>query len=92
MVKISEQNLCTKEHLKEFDQLPYKRKLAIVSKDYGLKSQVVHSGECGDGVVKDDIVDFRKDINLIKWINGEEFRKHQKRAKRKAQRRTETKC
>lgn len=87
VVKISEQNFCTEEHLREFDELPFKRKLAIVSRDYGLKSQVVHSGLCGNGVVKDDIVDFRKDIKLANWINGEEFRKHQKKAKRKAKRR-----
>lgn len=73
--KMSEQNLCKIEMLKEFDELPYKNKFVFTSKDYGLKSQVVWRGNCQVGNIPIDTIQFRSFINPVKFLNGKEFRK-----------------
>ena len=67
--KMSEQNLCNYEYLKEFDSLQYEGKLLFVHKDYGLKSQIIWKEFLNDSEVLNDTNSFRKYINLIKWIN-----------------------
>lgn len=71
--KFCEQNLCTKRHLQDFDNLSINSpKFVFVSADYGLKSQVVFKEYLNRGFVSNDTPLFRKYINLPKFINGEE--------------------
>ena len=75
IIKMSEHNDCTIEHLKSFDALDYDKKLVFTTRDYGLKSQVIYKEYEG----KDDIINgtahFRKYVDLIKLVNGEPFKK-----------------
>lgn len=80
--KMSEQNLCTIDHLKQFDEFPENRKLVFVTGDYGLKSQVFWGGECERGNIAIDTILFREYVDLPKFINGNpDFRKRQKHAR-----------
>ena len=75
--KMSEMNQCTEEDLRAFDALPVEPKICFVSKDYGLKSQIIMKGNTPGNIV-DDTTPFRTYINLIRYINGEpDFKKHQ---------------
>lgn len=78
IVKMSEHNGCTIDHLKAFDALDYEKKFVFTTRDYGLKSQVIYKEYEG----KDDIINgtarFRKYIDLIKLVNGEPFKINQK--------------
>lgn len=69
--KMSEMNQCTAEDLKAFDALPLEPKFCFVSKDYGLRSQVIMKGNT-PGNIEDDTTPFRDYINLVKFINGEQ--------------------
>lgn len=80
-IKMSEQNLCNEMILHEFDKLPYKKKIAFVAKNYNIDSQIIW-GKNGikNGQVSIDTVDFKKYINIVKWLNGKnEYKKRQKR-------------
>lgn len=79
--KMSEQNLCKFEYLKEFDSLQAKNKLVFTSKDYGLDSQVIFGDFLGKDEVPNDTLHFRKYVDLIKLINGESFKKRQPQRK-----------
>lgn len=68
-IKMSEQNDCSLELMKQFDELPFKNKILLCSNNYGLKSQVICEEHYGKGTVSDDTTHFRNYINLIKWIN-----------------------
>lgn len=76
-IKMTEQNECNEEIIKEFDKLPFKNKFIFVSKDYNIDSQVIFTEYLKDSCVKNDTVNFRKHINLIRFINGEPFKKRQ---------------
>lgn len=67
--KMSEMNCCTLEHLKAFDNLPTERKILFVSKDYGLKSQIVWSEWTKVGEIKNDTTYFKKHLNLSNVLN-----------------------
>lgn len=75
--KMTEQNLASLDLLCKFDNLPAKKKLLFTSADYGLKSQVIFGDWLGYGEVKNDTLHFRKYVDLVKFINGEPFRKRQ---------------
>ena len=75
IVKMSEQNLCTPEDLKVFDKLPFNRKFVLVHKDYGLENQVICSEFRDKNEVLNDTDEFRRHINLISLVKGEEFKK-----------------
>ena len=75
IVKMSEQNHCTPDHLKAFDALPYERKFVFVHKDYGLDSQIVCKEFAKAGEVVNDTDEFKRHINLIALVRGGEFRK-----------------
>ena len=75
LYKMSEQNQCKLVHLKEFDNLPATRKILFTSKDYRLKSQVIFNDFLGQEEVANDTLHFRKYVDLIKWINGYDFKK-----------------
>lgn len=70
-IKHSEQNICSLDNLKQFDDLPFKNKIVFTSKDYGLKSQILFKEYAGQGGVLNDALHFRKYIDLIRWINKE---------------------
>lgn len=76
-IKMTEQNLCTIEHLKTFDALPFKRKFVFTSEDYGLESQVVCSEWTGKGEVSNDTLHFRKYVDLINLLNNKPFKRKQ---------------
>lgn len=78
VVKMSEMNGCTMEHLRLFDALPYKKKFVFVTKDYGLASQVIYKECMGMSEIDNDTILFRKYVNLENLINGCPFKKHQK--------------
>lgn len=75
--KMTEQNLCTLDHLKTFDALPLRHKFVFTSEDYGLNSQVICDEWRGSGEVSNDTLHFRKYIDLINLLNGKPFRKKQ---------------
>ena len=81
--KFSEQNLCLPEHIREFDLLPYIRKLVFVTSDYSAKSQVLWGGDCVKGNIPNDTILFREFVDPIKFINGEPFKKRQKQVAKK---------
>lgn len=68
--KMSEMNYCTQEHLQAFDNFPAERKVLFVSRDYGLKSQVVWPEYRAIGEIKNDTTNFKKHLNLTQVING----------------------
>lgn len=66
--KITEMNLCTPDILKEFDELPYEKKVTFVTRDYGLKSQILFKESEGMKEVNNDTTNFKKYINLADWL------------------------
>ena len=78
-IKMTQQNLCTEEHLVEFDELDYEHKFVFTANDYGLKSQVIFTDYLGGESVLNDTVNFRKFVNLTKFFNGKFFKKKQPR-------------
>lgn len=71
IVKMSEQNCCNEEVLREFDGLPFPTKLVFTTKDYGLKSQIIFEDYRDKDEVSNDTLHFRKFVNLEKLINRE---------------------
>lgn len=77
VIKFSEQNGATPEHLKKVDNLTYDRKLIFTSHDYGLNSQVLFKEWEGYPQIPDESTHFRRYVNLINLINGKPFKKNQ---------------
>ena len=76
--KMSEQNECTIEHLKAFDQLPTSNKFVFTHKDYGLVSQIVFKEFINDDYVLNDTTHFNRYISLLSWLlQDKNFKKHQ---------------
>lgn len=75
--KMSEQNLCDYECLKEFDSLPTSRKFCFTTKDYGLESQVIFKEYLGQASVRLDTTLFRKYINLSAFLTDKPFKLRQ---------------
>ena len=76
VVKMSQQNLCSLKAMENFDRLPYTRKVIFTTRDYGLNSQLIRTDFYGQEEISNDTDSFRKGINLIKFINGnEDFKK-----------------
>lgn len=58
--KMSEMNLCTSELFRQFDSLEYSHKFVFVTKDSGLKSQIIFK-DCVDmDSILNDTINFRK--------------------------------
>ena len=70
IIKFSEMNGCTEDDLKAFDSLPYQKKVAFVTRDYGLKSQAIFKQFLGKEKIDNDTDNFRKYINLYDLIIG----------------------
>lgn len=72
--KMSEQNLCTLQHLKTFDKLPYKKKFVFVTKNYSLDSQILFMDCKNQDCIPNDTNHFRKFIDLSNWLTGKPFK------------------
>lgn len=77
IIKFSEQNGATPDHLRIVDALPYEKKLIFTSHDYGLSSQVIFKEYEGLEQIPDETTHFRRYVNLIRFINGKNFKKNQ---------------
>ncbi|MCC8114491.1 MAG: DUF1919 domain-containing protein, partial [Bacteroidales bacterium] len=72
LIKFSEQNECLPEHLKAFDALEHESKFCFVSDKMGLDSEIWFKECSGKGQIPNDTTNFRKYINLTKWLNGDD--------------------
>lgn len=70
IIKFSEQNNATEEHLRIVDALPYKKKVIFTSHDYGLQSQVYFKEWGGCDQIPDETTHFRRYVNVYNLING----------------------
>lgn len=71
IVKNSEMNLCSIDHLIEFDHMKFKKKVLFVSKDYPqLRDYRVVKRYSTDQEVKNDTTYYSSYIDLIELING----------------------
>ena len=77
ILKFSEQNFATFEHLKTVDNLPYSKKIIFTSHDYHLNSQAIYKEWEGYSQIPDETTHFRKYVNLINLINGKPYLKNQ---------------
>lgn len=70
LVKCSMQNGMTLEQVKEFDRLPYQHKICFVPKEMPeIKSTVFYKKSKGKSFVDDDVLFFKKYIDLTSMIN-----------------------
>ncbi len=71
IVKISQMNLCTLEHLKKFDQLDYKKKIAFVipAVQHEIACSVAIKKYSNEERVLDDTTYFDKHISLDDFLN-----------------------
>ena len=67
---MSEQNYCTEDYLRKFDELPTSKKIVFVSRDYGLKSQIIFREYLNNGEIPNDTTHFRRYLNLSNWLKG----------------------
>lgn len=72
--KMSEQNLCSSDLLMQFDLIDLANKFVFVTKDYGLKSQVIFKDCSNMDFIPNDTTNFRKFINIINRLNEEPFK------------------
>lgn len=76
--KMTEQNFCTVNDLKNFDNLPSKNKIVFTTRNYGLPSQIIFEDYYNQDFVRNDTVNFRKFIRLIRFFNHKpKFKKRQ---------------
>ena len=59
---------------KKLTQIDLANKFVFVTKDYGLKSQVIFKDCSNMDFIPNDTTNFRKFINIINWLNGEPFK------------------
>lgn len=71
--KFSEMNQCTPALLQQFAELPYHNKLIFTTRDYGLPNQIVFNEYRNKGEIENDTLNFRRYVNLVRWINGSLF-------------------
>lgn len=71
LIKCSKQNGMTDEQVAEFDAIPHKDKIIFVNKPMPqYKSAVWYRFRSNAKEVPDDVLFFRKYINLEEWINN----------------------
>ena len=69
ILKHSLQNLCTEEHLKDFSELPFNKKIAFHNKPTELPSVIYYRGYENEQSVKNDIKLYRKHMDIIEFLN-----------------------
>ncbi len=75
IVKNAEMNLCTREHILEFDRMPFNTKFIFTTKDYGIESQIIFGEYKNKDQVKDDTTLFNKYVNVTNLVTGKPFKK-----------------
>ena len=70
IIKFSQQNLATIDHLIAVDRLPYKDKIIFTTGDYGLSSQVIYKESLGLPEIFDEVTHFKSYLDLPALING----------------------
>jgi uncharacterized protein (DUF1919 family) len=75
IVKNSEMNYCSREHIMEFDRLPFDKKFIFTTRDYGIESQIIFKEYMGKDQVKDDTTIFNKYVDITKMIKNQPFKK-----------------
>lgn len=71
ILKFSNMNLCTEEHILKFDTLPFHNKFVLnCIKRSEIQSEIYHGGRCENGVLLNDTDNFPSDLDLIKLLSG----------------------
>ena len=71
--KFCEQNECSSEHIKRFENLPFKNKICFTTKDYpGYKSVIWFKDQVKNEEVVRDYYESHKYLNIIDYINNME--------------------
>ena len=68
--KFSDQNMCTYEHLKEFNDLKVKNKILFITRKYDEIDSIQIKKYKNSENVADDIKSYKKYFNAIKYINN----------------------
>ena len=69
IVKFSRQNLCTEQNVQQFFKMPYEKKLYFDNRPFDNPNAVYISGFDGNDYLPDDIKNYRKHMNIIKFLN-----------------------
>ncbi|WP_302999609.1 DUF1919 domain-containing protein [Thomasclavelia spiroformis] len=70
IIKFNDQNRATEKHIRDFDKLPYKNKLCFVAHQVNGTKCTIHFKEFeNDKFVKNDIISYKKYINIDKYLN-----------------------
>lgn len=71
IVKFNDQNRCTPEHIKAFDQLPYQHKVCFVANPVkGTKNTILFKEFEGLNCIPNDIQSYVKYIDIDKYLNS----------------------
>lgn len=71
LIKNSIQNGCTASMVQEFDRIQHEPKFIFVNQQMsGIKSSVIYKKSINKSEVEDDVLYFKKYINLSDWINN----------------------
>lgn len=71
IVKFSEMNRCSREHLEAFDNLPFKKKVVFLANpDKDIKCGIPIKRYTNGNEVTDDTTYFDKNLELLEFING----------------------
>lgn len=74
--KFCEQNECSSEHIKRFENLPFKNKICFTTKEYpGYKSVIWFKDQFKNEEVVRDYYESHKYLNIIDYINNMEEEK-----------------
>ena len=74
--KFCEQNECSSEHIKRFENLPFKNKICFTTKEYpGYKSVIWFKDQVKNEEVVRDYYESHKYLNIIDYINNMEEEK-----------------
>ena len=74
--KFCEQNECSSEHIKRFENLPFKNKICFTTKEYpGYKSVIWFKDQVKNEEVVRDYYESNKYLNIIDYINNMEEEK-----------------
>lgn len=69
IIKMSEMNLCRKEHLAIFDQLPFENKILFTTDECSYSSAIVFKEFLHHAEIENDTLNFRRYVNLFEIIN-----------------------
>jgi len=72
IIKFSQQNLCTNEHIKAFDSLNLKKIVFVNKPNKEWNSAIYYPGYENELYVRDDITNFRKYLDITEFINSPE--------------------